>query len=351
VEDNRVPLPNSLLGGRLPRPNTIVLHTQAFRDISVREVLEALLKSTSQDTLKTVQQIPGPRFRVTFRTMESKKLFLGREFSLRGERIIAQEIELPTLDVKLLYVPDEVSNQTIAQAMAKYGKVLRVDREMYRDWPGLESGVRIIKMTELSEGIPRKLFIGPFPVETRYRGQIPKCGRCGEFGHRVATCINEVKCFRCGQSGHVQRQCFKCFLCGQFGHVRASCPDNPYRQPVVTRPTPVAEKESSEQRENPPSNAHEQHNTDVNSQELFTARTQSQLSESDINSDDPEDENDEEIESDHDSIMRDDDEVVPPADDDLSKRKSSDPLSPRSLAGAAREINRQRRKRSKKKKR
>ena len=78
-------------------------------------------------------------------------------------------------------------------------------------------------MSELTEGIPRRLFIGPYPIETRYRGQVHLCDRCGEYGHRIAKCSNDVKCFKCGQNGHIQRQWFKCFLCGQFGHVRPDC--------------------------------------------------------------------------------------------------------------------------------
>jgi hypothetical protein len=97
---------------------------------------------------------------------------------------------------------------------------------MYRDWPKVETGVRLATISELTEGIPGRLFIGPYPIETRYRGQVRLCGRCGEYGHRVATCSNDVKCFKCSQNGHIQRQCFKCFLCGQFGHVRADCLEN-----------------------------------------------------------------------------------------------------------------------------
>jgi hypothetical protein len=145
---------------------------------------------------------------------------------LRGERVVAQQLDMPTLLVKVLYAPNEISNQTIAATLAKYGKIVKVDREMYRDWPNVETGVRLATMSELTEGIPRRLFIGPYPIETRYRGQMPLCGRCGEYGHRVATCSNDVKCFKCGQNGHIQRQCFKCFLCGQFGHVRADCLEN-----------------------------------------------------------------------------------------------------------------------------
>ena len=65
----------------------------------------------------------------------------------------------------------------------------------------IETGVRLATMSELTEGIPRRLFNGPYPIETRYRGQVPLCGRCGEYGHRVATCSNDVKCFKCGQNG------------------------------------------------------------------------------------------------------------------------------------------------------
>ena len=95
---------------------------------------------------------------------------------------------------------------------------------MDRDWHGIESGARIAKMTDLTEGFPQFFSIGRFKVEFLYPGQVPQCGLCVSYGHRVATCINDVKCFRCGNDGHIQQNCYKCFLCG---HIRSECPDNP----------------------------------------------------------------------------------------------------------------------------
>lgn len=129
-------------------------------------------------------------------------------------------------------MPTEISDQTVGETLSQYGKFLSVDREMLRDWHDVESGVRIVRMAELTEGIPRRVNIGSYKVETRYRSQVPLCGRCGTYGHRIATCINDVKCFRYCNEGHIQRNCFKCFLCGSFSHVRADCPENPLNRQI-----------------------------------------------------------------------------------------------------------------------
>ncbi|CAB4002581.1 Hypothetical predicted protein [Paramuricea clavata] len=69
---NRVPLPNVQFGVRVARPNTVVLHTQAFKDISVREIMDSVLKCVKQNAIKTLQQFAGPRYCVTFRSADFK---------------------------------------------------------------------------------------------------------------------------------------------------------------------------------------------------------------------------------------------------------------------------------------
>jgi hypothetical protein len=61
--------------------------------------------------------------------LEYKQLFLYQPFHLRGERVIAQELDMPTLLVKVLYALNEISNQTIAATLAKYGKIVKVERK------------------------------------------------------------------------------------------------------------------------------------------------------------------------------------------------------------------------------
>jgi hypothetical protein len=39
----------------------------------VREVTDAVLKCVRQDTIKCVQQVPGPRYRLPFRSLEYKQ--------------------------------------------------------------------------------------------------------------------------------------------------------------------------------------------------------------------------------------------------------------------------------------
>ena len=80
-----VPLPHARFGARVARPNSVVLHTQAFKNMTVREVMDAVLKCVRQDTIKCVQQVPLPRYRLTFRSLEYKQLFLDQPFHLRGE--------------------------------------------------------------------------------------------------------------------------------------------------------------------------------------------------------------------------------------------------------------------------
>ena len=174
--------------------------------------------------VNTLQRVPGPRFRLTLRNNEAKEQLLSHELFIGDTRVLAQELEAETLNLRLYNVPDEISNAMVSEAISQYGTVVTVTRGMHADCPQIEDGIPITNITSITQSVPHRVRIGPFPVEVRYRGQLPQCNRCGEIGHRAATCLNEVKCFRCGQSGHVRRECFRCFLCGQFGHFRVGCP-------------------------------------------------------------------------------------------------------------------------------
>ena len=212
---------------RLGRPNTIVLHTKALNTVSVKDVIEAVIRVVDVKVVKTVQSMPHDRYRVTFRTNEAKMNFISQPFTIKDVEIGVQPIESPILDVKILYVPSEVPNKVVAESAAQYGTVETIAREMLTEqgFPMVETGSRIAKMMDIKSDIPRKLRVFDFPVEIRHKGQLPQCFRCRQLGHRANECPNDVVCFKCGIVGHTRDQCFKCFRCGKFGHVRANCPE------------------------------------------------------------------------------------------------------------------------------
>ena len=66
------PLPSTRFAGRVQRPNTVVFHIQAFKDINSREVMEAVLKCIDQSAIESIQ-VPGRRYHLTFRKAELKE--------------------------------------------------------------------------------------------------------------------------------------------------------------------------------------------------------------------------------------------------------------------------------------
>lgn len=162
---------------------------------------------------------------------------------IKDQVIEVHPIESPIVEVKVLYCPNEVSNKVVAEFLGAFGKVESITREMMvaEGYPSVETGTRIAKMSGINRDIPRRSRIGVFPIEIRYKGQIPQCYRCQAMGHIASTCPNEVVCFKCGVSGHTRSQCFKCFRCGKFGHIREKCPESQadHVQPTATQSTGI----------------------------------------------------------------------------------------------------------------
>ena len=133
---------------RTRRPNTVVLHTKALDTVSVKEVIEAVIRVVDVKVVKAVQSMPHDRYRVTFRTNEAKMNFLSQPFTIKDVEIGVQPIESPILDVRILYVPSEVPNKVVAESLAQYGTVETIEREMLTEqgFPTIETGTRIAKI-------------------------------------------------------------------------------------------------------------------------------------------------------------------------------------------------------------
>ena len=73
------------------------------------------------------------------------------------------------------------------QALAPYGRVIRVQHLTIKEFPSVRSGTRRVSMV-MTKAIPRTINIGGFPVTFNYRGQPTQCFVCQEVGHASKDC-------------------------------------------------------------------------------------------------------------------------------------------------------------------
>jgi len=96
------------------------------------------------------------------------------------------------LVVKVATVKPLVDDSVVAKKFEQYGKVDRIQRLHFKDFPLVENGVRLVFLKNLVADtfIPPSLFIAGQRVSVRYEGQwaITPCSNCKEKSHLRRKC-------------------------------------------------------------------------------------------------------------------------------------------------------------------
>ncbi|CAG2188177.1 CNBP [Mytilus edulis] len=115
-------------------------------------------------------------------------------------------------------MPFEVKPAIVHKKISQYGKIIKLISPTFKNFPSIQSGVRIVRIASMEKPIPRKIYIQGQLVTIRYEGQqnLKKCYKCNEYGHIAIDCRNEPKrrweqkdyCFKCGRYGHKSTECY-----------------------------------------------------------------------------------------------------------------------------------------------
>ncbi|KAL3237880.1 hypothetical protein MRX96_048155 [Rhipicephalus microplus] len=165
------------------------------------ELAKAFLERFTENDLKSVQDLGGSNFEVTFRNKVAVDRFLADSAIIKvKETDIRFEYRGPwTVFVRVYEYPADASNKVLRRALEVYGKVKNISNE---NLTGLRitSGNRRARM-ELRFPLPNITDVGGHVVRCEYDGVVRLCRKCRLPGHERKMCATP-RCARCQQWGH-----------------------------------------------------------------------------------------------------------------------------------------------------
>ncbi|XP_042142969.1 uncharacterized protein LOC120839251 [Ixodes scapularis] len=150
---------------------------------------------------------------VTFKSVEGKKKLLAAgDFTVKEGRCVVVDPSNQDTRLKLHWLLHHVPDDEVRVALAPYGKVTEVARDVWRaqGCAGMLSTTRSVSI-RLKAG----LTVDSLPHQLRVAGDLAL----------VVVPGRAPLCLRCRGKGHIRRECRvpRCALCRRFGHEDSQC--------------------------------------------------------------------------------------------------------------------------------
>ncbi|KAM7282734.1 hypothetical protein ISCGN_002857 [Ixodes scapularis] len=150
---------------------------------------------------------------VTLHSAESRNVLATRsELVVKGKRCLVIDPSVRELTVKVHWMPIPTPDEVIKQLLTPFGRVKRVEREMWRreGFGNLETTTRNVTMI-MGDGVG--------PEKLSHQGNIDSTKVLFSVPGRPPLCL------RCEKVGHMRRQCVApgCRVCRGFGHEPEQC--------------------------------------------------------------------------------------------------------------------------------
>ena len=169
------------------------------------DLLGKLLTALKLDDVYCIQFVSKRYVRISLKTLAALHAVLQSGITIESFRLTVFEADPVTVKVSLEYLPFEVPDEDLRDALYPYGAIHDVRLQKYADFD-VYTGTRILTMS-LASAIPVNLRVLGYPCRVMYRGQPRPCPVCRSDGHRASACPLRDKCRRCLQPGHFAREC------------------------------------------------------------------------------------------------------------------------------------------------
>lgn len=114
--------------------------------------------------------------------------------SLGGGTVKVINLSQTTTLVSVKDAPFEMENETITNALRRYGRVLTIKKHIHKheQAQGIQTGTRTVKM-EVKHKIPASLTVSGYTLAISYSGQRKPCFNCGAGEHLTHDCGSSVR--------------------------------------------------------------------------------------------------------------------------------------------------------------
>ncbi|KAH7941569.1 hypothetical protein HPB49_012888 [Dermacentor silvarum] len=188
------------------------------------DVVDATASIVTLEEVYCVQHFGGRNYQVTVKSEAAMAKLVDADSLVIGEeRVSIVPLSPQVTQVTVMFLPCRVSSETLAQALAPYGKVISISRGLMGTRPTVTTGTRYVRI-EMKPGspVPNYLRVAGHRVTCDYRGMQRVCRRCGSSGHFRMQCTAPF-CTRCGIYGHDGKGCvLPCRRCGD-PHATVAC--------------------------------------------------------------------------------------------------------------------------------
>ncbi|KAL1415264.1 hypothetical protein MTO96_029534 [Rhipicephalus appendiculatus] len=172
----------------LPVRENCFTFTAPDGDVSIDDLIDSIELTAGDDSVLVCKHMGGAKFLVyTRNASQATRLMVPEGFRVKNQSVPVEAVGPPVTYVNAYRYPAYISDETLGNALAQYGKVKGITFATVATRQNKLNGVRVVKI-EMSKPVPNFATIAGHRVMFEYRGMRRVCARCNEVGDMATAC-------------------------------------------------------------------------------------------------------------------------------------------------------------------